>query len=58
MYDPPVPARRIGPLLIVVLLVLAGVGGTMGYLVARQVITNQSANPGGTGTQNLSLIHI
>lgn len=42
MYEPPAPARRVGPLLIVVLLVLAGVGGTMGYLVAHQVLENQA----------------
>jgi hypothetical protein len=51
VYEPPAPARRVGPLLIVVLLVLAGVGGTMGYLVARQVLANQAAVTPPTGTQ-------
>jgi hypothetical protein len=52
VYDQPEP-RRVGPLLLVVLLVLGGVGGTMGYLVTRQVLANNNAAgpPGATGTR-------
>jgi hypothetical protein len=46
VYDQPEP-RRAGPLLLVVLLVLGGVGGTMGYLVTRQVLANNAAAPPG-----------
>jgi hypothetical protein len=51
VYEPPAPARRIGPLLIVVLLVLAGVGATMGYLVASRILDNQAALTPPAGTQ-------
>jgi hypothetical protein len=51
VYDQPEP-RRVGPLLLVVLLVLGGVGGTMGYLVTRQVLANNASGaPGPSGIQ-------
>jgi hypothetical protein len=51
VYDQPEP-RRFGPLLLVVLLVLGGVGGTMGYLVTRQVLANNAGGTNGaTGTR-------
>ncbi len=49
MYELPSAGRRLGPALIAVIVVLAGVAGTMGYLVARQIIAgrNDGANNAG-----------
>jgi hypothetical protein len=42
VYEQPAASRRFGPTLIALLVVLATVAGTMGYLVARQIIIDRA----------------
>jgi hypothetical protein len=45
MYEEPTGARRLGPGVITMLVILAAVTGTMAYLVARQILVRQGDNP-------------
>jgi hypothetical protein len=51
----PCSGRRIGPAFVLVLIVLAAVAGTGGYVITRQIIGNRSQDPNAGPTGNPSV---